>query len=194
MGDMTTLTASGPAREIGAAILERARRGDQEAFAAVIRHYDPGLRALAFRLLGDRDRMDDALQEAYVKAFRALPRFRGDSKLGTWLYRIAYNACLDELARSRRVVELPLVEEAGQPGGWADPGDVAAQRHDLAAALAALPPEERAAVLLVDAQGFDYRNAGRVLGVPEGTVASRLSRARASLRHALTDPPEGAAA
>jgi RNA polymerase sigma-70 factor (ECF subfamily) len=194
MGEMKTLTASGPAREIGAAVLERARRGDQEAFAAVIRHYDPGLRALAFRLLGDRDRMDDALQEAYVKAFRALPRFRGDSKLGTWLYRIAYNACLDELARSRRVVELPLAEEREQPSRWADPGDVAAQRHDLAAALAALPPEERAAVLLVDAQGFDYREAGRVLGVPEGTVASRLSRARAALRRSLAGPPEGAAA
>jgi RNA polymerase sigma-70 factor, ECF subfamily len=92
---MATLTPPGPAVEIGAALLDRARRGDQEAFAAVIRHYDPGLRTLAYRLLGDRDGMDDALQEAYVKAFRALPRFRGDSKLGTWLYRIAYNACLD---------------------------------------------------------------------------------------------------
>jgi DNA-directed RNA polymerase specialized sigma24 family protein len=86
-------------------VLEDAKRGDPSAFAKVVRHYDPGLRALAYRLLGDRDRMDEALQEAYLKAYRALPHFRGGSKLGTWLYRIAYNACLDELERSRRVIQ-----------------------------------------------------------------------------------------
>lgn len=180
---MTTATALGPAVEIGESVIDRARRGDQEAFAAVIRHYDPGLRALTFRLLGNRDLMDDVLQEAYVKAFRALPRFRGDARLGTWLYRIAYNACMDELRRSRHGRELPLDEAL--PSGSADPGDVAAGRGDLAQALATLPPEERAAVLLVDAQGFDYRESARVLGIPEGTVASRLNRARATLRMAL---------
>jgi RNA polymerase sigma-70 factor, ECF subfamily len=189
---MPTTTPPGPAVEIGVALLDRARRGDQEAFAAVIRHYDPGLRTLAYRLLGDRDRMDDALQEAYVKAFRALPRFRGDSKLGTWLYRIAYNACLDELKRSQRVVQLPLEEIAEPAGPWLDPGEVLARRHDLVPALAALPPDERAAVLLVDAQGFDYKDAASVLGVPAGTVASRLSRARAALRRAVSHVEEGA--
>jgi RNA polymerase sigma-70 factor (ECF subfamily) len=191
---MNTATAPAPATDVDPELVERARRGDQEAFAAVIRHYDPGLRALAYRLLGDPHRMDDALQEAYVKACRALPRFRGDSKLGTWLYRIAYNACLDELGRSRRVAHLPLDEHREQPGLSSDPGDVAARRHDLATALAALPLEERAAVLLVDAQGFDYREAARVLGVPEGTIGSRLSRARVTLRRALEGPPEGEAA
>jgi RNA polymerase sigma-70 factor, ECF subfamily len=188
---MPTTTPPGPAVEIGVAVLDRARRGDQEAFAAVIRHYDPGLRTLAYRLLGDRDRMDDALQEAYVKAFRALPRFRGDSRVGTWLYRIAYNACLDELKRSHRVVHLPLEEIAEPAGSWADPGEAVMRRHDLAQALAALPPDERAAVLLVDAQGFDYKDAASVLGVPAGTVASRLSRARAALRRAVSYVEDG---
>jgi RNA polymerase sigma-70 factor (ECF subfamily) len=188
---MLTMAPPGPAVEIGGALLDRARRGDQEAFAAVIRNYDPGLRTLAYRLLGDRDRMDDALQEAYLKAFRALPRFRGHSKLGTWLYRIAYNACLDELKRSQRVVQLPLEEIAEPAGPWSDPGEAMAQRHDLAQALAALPPDERAAVLLVDAQGFDYKEAASVLGVPTGTVASRLSRARAALRRAVSHVEEG---
>ena len=86
--------------ELGPAILDRARGGDHEAFAAVVRLYDAKLRGLAFRVLGDRDRMDDALQEAYVRAFRALPRFRGDARMGTWLFRITYNACLDELGSS----------------------------------------------------------------------------------------------
>jgi len=183
---MTTMTARGPAVDLAAPIVERARRGDREAFTALIRHHDAGLRALAYRLLGDRDRMDDALQEAYVKAYRALPGFRGNARLGTWLYRIVYNAALDELERSRRVVQVP-VEELADEVGSGDVAEAVAQRGDLAAALAELAPEDRATVLLVDAQGFDYRDAGEVLGVPEGTVASRLNRARAALRSVLSE-------
>lgn len=188
---MTTMPAPSPHAEIGAAVIEQAKRGDQEAFAAVIRHYDPGLRALAYRLLGDRDRMEDALQEAYVRAYRALPRFRGASKLGTWLYRVAYNVCLDELERSRRVVQLPLGEIAEPADPRSGVAETVASRRDLAQALSALAPEDRAAVLLVDAQGFDYREAGAVLGVPEGTIASRLNRARAAVRRALGERSEG---
>jgi RNA polymerase sigma-70 factor, ECF subfamily len=180
-----TASALQPAADIDAAVLERAKRGDQEAFADVIKHYDPGLRALAYRLLGDVDRMDDALQEAYLKAFRNLSSFRGESRLGTWLYRIVYNTCLDELARSKRVVQLPLEDASDPPDAGTEFAEAVADRSGLAAALAALTPEERAAVFLVDAQGFDYRSAGNVLGVPEGTVASRLNRARAGLRRAL---------
>jgi RNA polymerase sigma-70 factor (ECF subfamily) len=155
-------------------------------FAKLVREHDRGLRALAYRLLGDRDRMDDALQEAYLRAYRALPRFRGDSSLATWLYRITYNACLDELRHTPQVVALDSVRER------ADPRPGAVESLELADALASLPPEDRAAVLLVDAQGFDYRSAADVLGIPEGTVASRLNRARAHLRRYLGDQMEGA--
>jgi RNA polymerase sigma-70 factor (ECF subfamily) len=179
---MGAVSAHDRAMEIEGSVLDRARRGDQEAFAALIRHYDPGVRALAYRLLGDRDRMDDALQEAYVRAFRALPRFRAASTLGTWLYRIAYNVCLEELERSRRLRLVPLEDAGERPDPRADVAETVASRTDLAAALATLSPQDRAAVLLVDAQGFDYRSAGEVLGVPEGTIASRLNRARALLR------------
>jgi len=176
--------------EIDDATLARARRGDQRAFARLVRHYDDGLRALAYRLLGDRDRMDDALQEAYVRAFRGLPSFRGDSSPGTWLYRIAYNACIDELRRGRQVVPLESIRERADPRPG--PADFVPMRSALAEGLAALPPDDRAAVLLVDAQGFDYRSAAEILGVPEGTVASRLNRTRAQLRRHLSDPLEGA--
>ena len=178
------------ANELDPRILHGAQRGDQRAFAQLVRHYDDGLRALAYRLLGDRDRMDDALQEAYLRAYRALPRFRGDSSLATWLYRIAYNACLDELRRTRTVVPLDSVRERADPSS--PPDERVAARGDLAAALDALQPEDRAAVLLVDAQGFDYRSAAEILSVPEGTVASRLNRARAALRRHLDDRLEGA--
>jgi RNA polymerase sigma-70 factor (ECF subfamily) len=190
---MRAMPAPSRSHDLAPAVIEQARRGDQDAFAAVIRHYDVGLRALAYRLLGDRDQMDDALQEAYVNAYRALPRFRGDSKLGTWLYRIAYNACVDELKRSRRAVQAPLDEVAEPADPRASVAETVESRRDLVVALSQLAPEDRAAVLLVDAQGFDYREAGEVLGVPAGTIASRLNRARSALRRALPEHPEGVA-
>src|SRR5918996_5641003 len=78
-------------------LVDAASNGDPSAFREIVMRYDPGLRALAFRLLRDQARMDDVLQEAYFKAFRGLPGFDRDARLSTWLYRITYNACLDEL-------------------------------------------------------------------------------------------------
>jgi RNA polymerase sigma-70 factor, ECF subfamily len=189
----------GGAGEVAAEVLRRAKAGDAAAFTAVVRHYDHRLRALAYRLLGDRAAMDDALQEAYVKAFRALPGFREDAGLGTWLYAITYRACVDyqrREGRHRRFVSpdsAPRVtrgpagpgSEADGPG--ADPAATAATRTDLLRALADLPVDQRAAVLLVDAEGLDYDAAAEVLGVAPGTIASRLSRARAALRAALAE-------
>ena len=159
-----------------------APRVDADAFVLLLREYDLRHRRLAFRLLGDRERMDDVLQEAYARAFRALPRFRGGSAIGTWLYRIVYNACLDELRRSGARREVSLDE-------WRERGSSRTvgveERLDLEAALAALPVELRAVVLLVDADELSYHEAAEVLGIPAGTVASRLSRARDALKGAL---------
>jgi RNA polymerase sigma-70 factor, ECF subfamily len=169
---------------VQAVVTEEIRPADQpdtEAFLELVREYDLRHRRLAYRLLGDRDRMDDALQEAYARAFRALPRFRGTSGLATWLYRIVYNACIDELRRSGSRKEISL-EEWRERGGRRD--DVE-QRLDLEAALASLTPELRAVVLLVDADELSYEEAAEVLGIPPGTVASRLSRARDTLKGAL---------
>ena len=175
------------AGDVDPTVLARARQGDHRAFAQIVDRYDRQLRALAYRLLGDRDRMDDALQEAYVKAFRALPGFKGDSALGTWLHRIAYNACMDEIRRDRRV--LPLVDDADDGRETASPlpgpAELVAERQELADALAGLPVDQRAAVLLVDAYGFDYDEAAEILSVRRGTIASRLNRARTALRAAL---------
>jgi RNA polymerase sigma-70 factor, ECF subfamily len=172
-------------------VLERARVGDHEAFAAVVRLYDRRLRGIAYRVLGDRDRMDDALQEAYVRAFRALPRFRGDARVGTWLFRITYNTCLDELARSRRTMHVPLDELVEQASDPAELDDTLTCRGELADAFATLSPDERAAVFLVDVEGYDYAGASEILGVPVGTVASRLNRARTALRCSLEAGAEG---
>lgn len=184
------MTALAPT-SVAAAILERARDGDHDAFATVVRLYDRRLRGIAYRVLGDRDRMDDALQEAYVRAFRALPGFRGDARVGTWLFRITYNACLDELARARKTTHVPLDELVEQASDPSELEDALYARSEVATALAALSPDERAVVFLVDVEGFDYTAAGRVLGVPVGTVASRLNRARSALRSALRPEIEG---
>jgi len=159
---------------------------DDDEFAALVAEHDRDLRRLAFRLVGDRHAMDDALQDAYVKAFRALPRFRGASSPRTWLYRIVYNACLDHLRRRRTYAQLD--EAVATPAR----GDAVAGRAALASALAALPVDQRGAVLLVDVQGFTYPEAAAVFDVPVGTVASRLSRGREALRAALAPTREGA--
>ncbi len=177
---VATLPASGQLR-----LLEESRAGDQHAFGLLLRSHDERMRALAWKLLGDRDRMDDALQEAYVKAWRSLASFRLDANFGTWLYRITYNACIDELRRGRKVVSLFPEHHAETADLRSGPEEVAIERGDLAAALASLSPELRAAVILVDAEGLDYATAGEVLGIPAGTVGSRLNKARAFLRTAL---------
>ncbi|MDX6482087.1 MAG: polymerase sigma-70 factor, subfamily [Gaiellaceae bacterium] len=168
--------------------IQRVRRLDADAFVGLVERHDLSHRRLAFRLLGDGDRMDDVLQEAYTRAFRALPRFRGDSSLETWLYRIVYNACVDDLRRHRAHETLDEWDERLA----ATPAETD-ERLDLAAALASLPPELRAVVLLVDAEGLSYAEAADVLGAPAGTIASRLNRARspssgrAERRNAMTD-------
>ena len=191
---MSAATAT-PARhgnEVAPEVLAQAKAGDRQAFTQVVRHYDHRLRALAYRLLGDRAAMDDALQEAYVKAYRALPGFREDAGLGTWLYQITYRACVDLQRRESRhqtaaTEWAPPVEATAATGPSADPAATATRRTDLQRALAALPVDQRAAVLLVDAEGLDYDAAAQVLGVAPGTIASRLSRARAALRAALAE-------
>jgi len=173
--------------DVDAQVVARARSGDHAAFADIVRHYDHRLRGLAFRLLGDRNRMDDVLQEVYVKAFRSLPKFKGESALGTWLYRITYNACIDDLRRQPAVAS--QVDDSDRSASLADPrpgpDDIAIDRSDLAAALDRLPHDQRAAVLLVDAYGMDYADAAQALGVRAGTIGSRLNRARTALRASL---------
>jgi RNA polymerase sigma-70 factor (ECF subfamily) len=162
--------------------------GDRGAFTDVLRKHDDRLRGLAFKLLGgDRHRMDDAMQDAYVRAYKALPRFRRDADLGSWLYRITYNACIDELRRTKRRAEpIDLTAPAAEPPARASGPEHAVVAADAAArALAVLPEDQRITVVLVDGEGFDNQTAARILGVAPGTVASRLSRARAAMRHEL---------
>ncbi len=160
--------------------LRKARDGDPVAFTALIRLYDEQLRAYAYRILGDRTAMDDALQNAYLNAFRAIRRFRGDASFKNWMFRIVHNACIDLIRRRRDDVE--LFETAAV---MSDPAGDGIARLDLAAAFAQMTTEHRAVLALVDVEGLDYAAAADVLAVPVGTVRSRLNRARAAMRKEL---------
>lgn len=167
-------------------VVERARLGDSDAFEEVVRVHDAGFRMLAARLVGDV-RTDDVLQEAYLKAFRAIRRHRGpNGSLPAWLYRIVYHTCVDELRRVRRRPTQSLDDAMDLAHPRLGPDELATNRARLAAALAELTSEQRAAVVLVDALGFNYSEAGTILGIRRGTVASRLNHARAALRRALS--------
>ena len=171
--------------EVAAAIAAAARAGDPRAFTALVEHYDPRLRTLAFHLLGDSHQTDDALQDVYVKTFRALPDFAGRSALSTWLTRITYTTCIDHLRRRARLVLVPDLEPEPALPDSPDPTEDLSDRRAVREALRQLPPEQRAVVVLVGVQGLDYEQAAEILGVPGGTIASRLSTARTILRRAL---------
>jgi len=165
----------------GSAVSEWRGHTSPAAFAALIARHDVHLRSLAYRLLGSREEMQDAMQDAYLAAFRGLDGFRGEAAPATWLYRIVYTTSLRHLKRRRQAPIMLSDDAVSTP----DPADAVAARHELACALKRLPVEQRVAVLLVDGQGFSYKAAGEVLGVPAGTVASRLSHGRAELRASL---------
>ncbi|MEU4776441.1 RNA polymerase sigma factor SigM [Micromonospora sp. NPDC023633] len=161
--------------------------GDRHAFAELFHRHRDRLWAVALRTLGDREEAADALQDALLSAHRAAGRFRGDSAVTTWLHRIVVNACLDRIRRRQAHPTVPLpdgVRDTDSGTGGVEPA-APVQDHDTALvvrqALAELPPEQRAALILVDVQGYPVAEVARILGVAEGTVKSRCARGRARL-------------
>ena len=154
--------------------LAAARRGDLTAFVAILKGHDRQLRAIAWRLLGERGLMDDALQEVAIKAARALPELRDDAALAAWLRRTTYRTCLD---LPRRDVRLDVRAPEDMPPGRAWPATPPTPwpTATWSRGSLTLSPDQRAAVVLVDQEGLDYAATAELLGVPAGTVASRLA-------------------
>ena len=156
--------------------------GDRDAFGELIRRHRDRLWAVALRTLGDREEAADALQDAMLSAYRNAAGFRGDAAVTTWLHRIVVNACLDRVRRRQVRATVPL-PEAG-PGEPVQPGDPIADRDTAVVvhrALAELPVEQRAALVLLDLQGHTVAETAEILGIAEGTVKSRCARGRARL-------------
>ncbi|MGH3313030.1 MAG: RNA polymerase sigma factor SigM [Streptomyces sp.] len=173
-------------------LLARHVDGDRQAFGELVRRHRDRLWAVALRTLGDREEAADAVQDALISAYRAAHTFRGQSAVTTWLHRITVNACLDRARKtaSRRTSLTDDTERLDQLLEPHESAAVPAERQDLhrqlIAALAELPAEQRAALVLVDMQGYPVAEAAEVLGVAVGTVKSRCARGRARLLPLVT--------
>ena len=158
--------------------LARAREGDLGAFEDLVRQYQGDVWRFAYHFTRDRTLADDVTQDAFLRAFRFLGGFRGDSKFSSWLFRIARNCAMDQL-RARKTT---LERESRAPlGPTSDPQ----ARVELRAALDAITPEHREPFLLVEVFGLSYQEAADVLGVRVGTIKSRMHRARRVMMDAL---------
>jgi RNA polymerase sigma-70 factor (ECF subfamily) len=171
-------------------LVAAARTGDRRALDRLLRIHQPQVYAVCRRITGNDADALDATQEALIAIVRGLPRFDGRAKFSTWAYRIATNACLDELRRRKRrpVVGLPEHDGAAvdpEDRSTPDPGTTIGERDAIDAALARLAPDFRAAVVLRDLCQLDYAEIAEVLEIPAGTVRSRIARARAQLADLL---------
>jgi RNA polymerase sigma-70 factor (ECF subfamily) len=154
--------------------------GDPRAFGELAQRHGDRLWAVALRTLDDPDEAADAVQEALVSAYRHAGGYRGEASVRTWLHRIVVNACIDRIRRERLRPTVPLPDRELTAGRGDLAGELAT-RLAVGEALAALPVEQRVAVVLVDVQGCAVAEAAEILQVPAGTVKSRCARARARL-------------
>lgn len=169
-----------------AALLARVADGDHEAFNQLMRAHEDRVFSVCLRIMGNREGALDATQETFLTAFRKAHQFEGKSTFGTWVYRIAVNTCYDLLRKQKRRPSEPMPD-------YLDPSDPGAQeaveaagiRPEIRRALATLSPEFRSAVVLADIEGMSLPEAAQALGVPVGTVKSRVFRGRRLLAKEL---------
>jgi RNA polymerase sigma-70 factor (ECF subfamily) len=169
-----------------AELLSRHIAGDADAFGQLFLRHREKLWAVAIRTLSDPEDAADALQDAMISAFRRAESFRGDSAVTTWLYRIVVNACLDRMRRqaarpTARVADEEALDAVATAQSHHDPSSDRDTSLDVLAALRTLPPDQQAALVLVDMLGYPVSEAAELLDVSEGTVKSRCSRGRARL-------------
>ncbi|MDP2469299.1 MAG: sigma-70 family RNA polymerase sigma factor [Candidatus Palauibacterales bacterium] len=175
-------------------LIDRARAGDERAFRELVERYEPRVAATVVGMLGAGDEAEDVGQETFIRLYRSLDRFRGDSSLGTYLTRIAINLSLTALKRRKRRTsrfvsrderERELPETSVDPRGDLERKETALE---VRAAVEALAPDHRAVVVLRMIDGLSTRETAEILGIPAGTVMSRLARAMDRLERALKEP------
>jgi RNA polymerase sigma-70 factor (ECF subfamily) len=182
------LAPADPLRSRDDATLARlATTGDRDALDALLDRHLDRVHAICRRIVGHPEDALDATQEALIAIARAIDRFDGRAQFTTWLYRIATNAAIDELRRrGRRPAPAEPIVEPAAPA--ASGPDAVADRLDVDAAVARIPEEFRAAVVLRDLCDLDYAQIGEILGIPPGPVRSRIARGRAALAAVLGNP------
>ena len=181
-------------------LVTSAARGDRDAFDRLIRAHMNRVFNLCFRMMGDHEEAGDCAQDTFLKAYRSLKDFRGDSSFSTWICSIAVNTCKTRLQSAayrygRNAVSLAATGSSTPDAGSVDPPDPAPTvldamerhevEHSLQAAIQALPADARSVIVLRDVEGFSYEEISRMTGWPIGTVKSRIARARGQLRTAI---------
>lgn len=175
-------------------LVQRASKGDLQAFEALVKAYETKLYNVALRMVSDSEDAMDIVQEVFLKAYQALPNFRGDSKFSTWIYRICMNASLDHLRRRKKSqvysldapIEFPDSEAQRQVEDTAESTEEIVEARflgeKLLEILSDLEPHYRAVLILCDVQGYSYQEIAEILDMSLGTVKSRIHRARSILR------------
>ena len=178
-------------------LLRRAQGGDPEAFGQLMQPLEQLVWRVCWHYTGNREAAEDCGQEAMVRIWRSLGNYRGDCALESWIYRIAANCCMDWLRKKKRdrsVSIEPLREQGFDPADPAPGTEEQAVRKDesrrLREAVAQLPEDQRDALILTQLEKVPYEEAARRLGVEEGTVKSRVNRAKARLKEMLSDGKE----
>ena len=177
-------------------LVQAAQQGDQGAFSQLVEQNQGKIYSLCYRMTGNSEDAADLTQEAFLNAWRGLSKFGGQSSFSTWLYRLASNACIDFLRREKRRSALSMTLESKDEDDhqadlpderWSPERELERKesRQALQAGLAALSPEHREVLLLRETEGLSYQEIARCLGLEDGTVKSRIARARMSLREFL---------
>ena len=180
-----------------AQLLERAAHGDQAAFEEIVKAHEKNVYTLALRMSHNREDALDLSQEIFLRVYKALPGFKGEASFSTWLYRLSYNLCVDHIRKVKRRNELPLTvhysdsteeQEIDWPDARYNPEsewEKKELRESIALSMEKLTPEQRAILTFREIQGLSYDEIARTLKLSEGTVKSRLARAREALRKIL---------
>lgn len=185
----------------------RARTGDHAAFRVLVERWERRAFGLALRLLRDEEAARDAVQDAFVRVYAALPRFEGRSSFGTWLHRVVWNLCLDAKRRDRSAREVAFDEETTSPLEADGAAGAGASSHEtagpertleqrrlgerLGSVIAELPETARETLMLREVEGLSYAEIAESLGIPKGTVMSRLHYARQRVQRALLEAGYG---
>lgn len=183
-------------------LLEKAKKGDVEAFEELIAGYQKRVFNIALKMIGNHEDASELAQETFIRVFKSIGKFKEESLFSTWIYRIATNICLDELRRRKGRKEVSLDEDIKLENGDVsrqieDTGpspEAIAERNELRRkvndAIGLLTEEHRLVIIMRDIQGFSYEEIAKITGCPEGTVKSRINRARQSLKQLLKDRVE----
>lgn len=167
-------------------LIGRVVSGDNAALDEIMRIHEDRVFSVCLRIMNDRERALDATQDTFLTVFRKAEQFKGNSALGTWIYRIAVNTCYDQIRRAKRQRTEVLPEHVDPSDPSAEEAlESAALRPEILQALETIPVEFRAAVILSDIEGISLPETAQILGVPVGTVKSRLFRGRRLLAKRL---------